>query len=172
MVAYEEGKGEDGDVNLRLLLRGLLMERKAALVEADAVVDVVNDLDVHAPAALKSVLKELLNNACRFRSTERPLRIVMASRMLPEEIEVAVSDNGIGVDPAYLENIFAPFFRCIHATRFAATVSGSLPAAGLRKAGVAASRLKGNRSRDSTIVVRIPLSACSSDSLRKNLSES
>jgi signal transduction histidine kinase len=111
MVAYQEAKGEDGVVSLRLLLRGLLIERKAALAEAGAQVEVVNDLDLPVPSRLKSVLKELLTNACRFRSTERPLRIIIANRMAPAAIEVAVRDNGIGVDPAYFEKIFAPFYR-------------------------------------------------------------
>ena len=111
MVAYEEGKGEEGVVSLRLLLRGLLIERKGTLAETGAEVAVVNDLDMPVPAALKSVLKELLTNACRFRSTERPPRIVIASRTAPAGIEVSVSDNGIGVDPSYFEKIFTPFYR-------------------------------------------------------------
>ena len=113
MVAYWGGNGEDGVVNLRLLLRGLVIERKAALAEAGAQVDIENDLDVPVPAGLKSVLKELLTNACRFRSDERPLRILVTSRSR-DGVEVEVSDNGSGVDAEYREKIFAPFFR-LHA---------------------------------------------------------
>jgi chemotaxis family two-component system sensor kinase Cph1 len=109
MVAYEEGKGEEGAVDMGLLLRGLLMERKASLAGAE--VEVANDINLPVPAALKSVLKELLNNACRFRSTQRPLHLVIAVRSVGGAIEVAVSDNGVGVDSAYLEKIFTPFFR-------------------------------------------------------------
>jgi len=110
MTAYWEGTGEDGTANLGLLLRGLLLDRKAALAEAGAEVALVSDLDVNVPASLKNVLKELITNACRFRSTERPLRIDITSR-IGNGVEIEMRDNGLGVDPAYLEKIFAPFFR-------------------------------------------------------------
>lgn len=118
MVAYCEGP-VDGSEDLRLLLRGVLLERKAELAAVGAEVAVVNDLNMFVPAGLKSVLKELLINACRFRSVNRPLRIAVASRMSPASqsgdsspaVEVAVTDNGIGVEPACLEKIFAPFYR-------------------------------------------------------------
>src|SRR5579862_5466162 len=62
MVAYWEGYSGEETERLGLLLRGLLIERKAALAEAGAEVEVVNDLDVPVPAGLKRVMKELLTN--------------------------------------------------------------------------------------------------------------
>ncbi len=111
MVAYCEGTSEEGTESLRLLLRGVLIERKAALAEVGAEVEIANSLDARVPAGLKGVLKELLNNACRFRSDARPLRISVTSQLVPEGLEISVTDNGIGVEPAYLEKIFAPFSR-------------------------------------------------------------
>jgi signal transduction histidine kinase len=115
MTAYWDGNGDDGTVNLHLLLRGLLIESKPVLAEAGAKVDIPNDLGLPVPAGMKGVLKELLTNACRFRSPERPPHIVISGRMVegsdPQAAEVVVQDNGIGVEPRYLEKIFAPFYR-------------------------------------------------------------
>ncbi len=61
---------------------------------------------------MQSVLKELITNACKFRDPGRPLRVAIASRVLPGgPLEVTVSDNGCGVPPPYLEKIFEPFQR-------------------------------------------------------------
>jgi signal transduction histidine kinase len=115
MVAYCDGNTDEGTENLRLLLRGVLIERKAALGEVGAELqfpDTASDHpDVPVPVGLKTVLKELLTNACRFRSAGRPLRILVSSRIVPAGVEISVSDNGVGVDRAYLEKIFAPFYR-------------------------------------------------------------
>ncbi len=115
MVAYCEGTTDEGTENLRLLLRGVFIECKAALAEVGAEVQLPdpasNYPDLPVPVELKTVLKELLTNACRFRSAGRRPRILVASRMVPAGVEISVSDNGMGVDRAYLEKIFAPFYR-------------------------------------------------------------
>lgn len=55
---------------------------------------------------LKAVLKNLLTNAVKF--TERGGVTVTAQRVVGE-IEIAVQDTGIGIDPALLPVIFEPF---------------------------------------------------------------
>jgi signal transduction histidine kinase len=119
MVAYcDVGTGE-GPISLRLLLQGALIERKAALAEAGGKVEVENDLDLAVPGRLQSVLKELLTNACKFHDASRPLRIRIATGLtLDGNLEIAVTDNGIGVPPAYLEKIFIPFQHLHSPDRF------------------------------------------------------
>jgi light-regulated signal transduction histidine kinase (bacteriophytochrome) len=118
MLSYCEGDPGSGNVGLNLLLRGLRIELKAALAEAGAELEIRNDLDEPVPAGLKDVLKELLTNACRFRSEAHPLRIIVATNRVSTGIEVIVSDNGIGVEPEFLEKIFAPFQRLHSRDRF------------------------------------------------------
>jgi signal transduction histidine kinase len=109
MVAYLDVEGVDDATDLRLTLQGVLIERKAALVEAGAEVEVQNELDVRVPERLRSVLKELLTNACKFRDPSRPLRIRIATRLASDgTLDIAVTDNGLGVAPDYLERIFTP----------------------------------------------------------------
>jgi signal transduction histidine kinase len=112
MVSYCDPSAGNGEMNLGLVLRGILIERKSALADAGAQVEVSNDLDAPVPVALGSVLKELLTNACKFRDTNRPLVICIATRLQPDNtLEVVVSDNGLGVAKTYLERIFDPFQR-------------------------------------------------------------
>jgi signal transduction histidine kinase len=103
------------ETSLPLLIQGSLIELESNLVEAGAEVAVDNSLDIPVPAGLRSVLKELVTNACKFRDTARPLKIHIAADMTPEGlVRLAVTDNGTGVTPPYLEKIFMPFAR-LHA---------------------------------------------------------
>jgi signal transduction histidine kinase len=112
MAAYCDANPGDAVMDLRLLLHGALLERKAGLKQAGAEVEVNNDLSVPAPRALQGVLKELLTNACKFRDPSRPLRIRISTRLLPGNIlEIEVADNGTGLNPAEIDKIFLPFHR-------------------------------------------------------------
>lgn len=57
------------------------------------------------------LLQNLLANAIKFRSADRPVRIEVAARPSPEGWQFSVSDNGIGIEAAYVERIFAIFQR-------------------------------------------------------------
>ncbi len=60
--------------------------------------------------ALATVLRGLIENACKFRS-EAPLRIhIDATRQGPQWI-FSIRDNGIGFAPAYNERVFRAFER-------------------------------------------------------------
>lgn len=58
---------------------------------------------------ITSVIYNLLDNALKY-SKENPVIDVQLSSY-PEYIEFSVSDNGIGIEPAYREKIFDKFFR-------------------------------------------------------------
>lgn len=110
MTAYTAGTVEEGRENLRLLLRGLVMDRKPAIERAGGRITVENELTEPVPSGLKSVLREVINNACRFRSPDRPLEISIRTRFAPSALQIEVSDNGIGVEEQYIEKVFRPFF--------------------------------------------------------------
>ena len=56
------------------------------------------------------LLQHLFSNALRFRS-ERPLDLRFNAQERSEDVLLALSDNGIGFDMKYSEQIFAPFKR-------------------------------------------------------------
>jgi signal transduction histidine kinase len=60
---------------------------------------------------LTQLFGHLLDNALEFRSAERPPRIAVNAEPRGEAWLFSVTDNGIGIDPAYAEQVFALFKR-------------------------------------------------------------
>lgn len=60
---------------------------------------------------LADLFGHLFLNALKFRSPERPLRIVATAQRNGGIWEFAVADTGIGIDPAYAEQVFGLFKR-------------------------------------------------------------
>jgi two-component system phosphate regulon sensor histidine kinase PhoR len=58
---------------------------------------------------ITSVIYNLLDNALKYSKENPVIDVRLAS--YPEYIEFSVSDNGIGIEPAYKEKIFDKFFR-------------------------------------------------------------
>ena len=83
----------------------LRLPQESLVVEAD-------------PTRLTQVLSNLLNNAARY--TPRGGSIVLAAERDGEEAVIAVSDNGIGIDPARLEDVFKMFTQIGEGRRHAA----------------------------------------------------
>jgi two-component system, sensor histidine kinase and response regulator len=57
------------------------------------------------------LLLNLIGNALKFRSPERPAQIRVWARELPDAHQFCVEDNGIGIDPAHQSGIFDEFER-------------------------------------------------------------
>lgn len=61
------------------------------------------------PVRFEQVLVNILNNAAKY--TNPGGRIEIAHRTVGGMLEVSVSDNGLGIDPEHLEDVFAPFWQ-------------------------------------------------------------
>ena len=73
---------------------------------------------------LRSVIENLISNAVRF-TVDGPPRIALSwQNMNNGFIRVSISDNGIGIDPAYHEQIFGMFKRLESRKRFEGTGAG------------------------------------------------
>ena len=59
---------------------------------------------------MRQLFQNLISNALKFRSSERP-KIEIAAETVGEAWIVAVGDNGIGIDPSSAQRVFAPFER-------------------------------------------------------------
>jgi len=62
-------------------------------------------------AQLAQIFQHLLTNAMKFRGQEPPIVHVSAVANGNGLVEFSVTDNGIGIDPQYLDRIFAGFRR-------------------------------------------------------------
>ena len=85
---------------------------QTAITEADAVVtyDVLPIVNA-AETPMTQVFQNLISNALKYRSVERPSRIHISSEQGATEHVFTVSDNGIGIDPQYAGQVFGLFKR-------------------------------------------------------------
>ncbi|MFN8653160.1 MAG: PAS domain S-box protein [Gemmatimonadales bacterium] len=63
------------------------------------------------PGQLRQLLQNLLANAVKFRSPERPVRVAIRAVGEGKQVRLSVSDNGIGIPPEFAERVFAMFQR-------------------------------------------------------------
>ena len=72
---------------------------------------------LHADATrLVQIVTNLLDNASKFSADDTTVRLEL--RRLDRSVELTVSDEGIGMDPATLSNVFDPFAQALHALGF------------------------------------------------------
>ncbi len=60
---------------------------------------------------LLRLFQNIIENALKYRKTDEPPIIRITAEEKPEDWQFSISDNGIGIEPAYLSCIFAPFKR-------------------------------------------------------------
>ena len=63
------------------------------------------------PSQLGMVFQNLLGNAIKFRRNGTPVRIRVSAKQNSAHWLFSVSDNGIGIDPAYADRVFRVFQR-------------------------------------------------------------
>jgi light-regulated signal transduction histidine kinase (bacteriophytochrome) len=98
-------------IELERALSRALANLKAAIDESGAAVthDPLPTLPADA-AQLAQVFQNLIGNALKFRSQFAP-KVHVAVHDRGEACEIAVRDNGIGIEPQYFERIFMVFQR-------------------------------------------------------------
>lgn len=119
LLAYTHAAVADTE-NAPLVAGKVIFEQAVAnlrnfIVESNAVIDCgpLPDLRIHEVFLLQ-LFQNLLSNALKYRS-ERPPFIQVRAENLESEWKISVQDNGIGIDPAYAEQIFGLFKR-LHST--------------------------------------------------------
>jgi signal transduction histidine kinase len=105
------GQPPAGEVDVQQCTHELLEELSDAL-DLDAVdVSVPPCVAACAPGVCHQIMRNVLTNALKFRSPDRPLRVRIDARRLDDTIEIAVTDNGIGMNAEAVERAFEPFYR-------------------------------------------------------------
>jgi PAS domain S-box-containing protein len=95
------------------VLEEVLLDLQPQLEEAGAQIAVKLDGEnvQFSRKNLKSFLLNLLSNALKYRSTDRQLRVSVASQVQQDYLELVVEDNGLGIDMRQEEKIFGLFKR-------------------------------------------------------------
>jgi signal transduction histidine kinase len=112
-----------GSVNVPPLVRTTIEDMRAELADADVRVDVDECKAACAPSVLAQLLHNVLTNASKYREPQRHLMIQIVVRAHGADIELTISDNGIGMTPDVVAHAFDPTYR--------ASGVGAIPGHGL-----------------------------------------
>ena len=99
-------------ITLEVALLSTKMKCRDALRQASAELAVSEPIPVCViPRKIESVLQELVENSIQFRDPARPLCIGIDTHVKQDKVFVLISDNGVGIDSAYVSSLFKPFKR-------------------------------------------------------------
>jgi signal transduction histidine kinase len=94
------------------LVAAALRDLGTAVSERGAVVEVGELPTLRCdPGQLQRVLQNLLGNAIKYTAPGVAPRVIVSGRTADAGAEIAVADNGIGIDPAQVERAFEMFAR-------------------------------------------------------------
>lgn len=100
-----------------LNIENILEDVKFALIneifKANATISCeVNTSEIVFPRRhLRSIIYNLVSNALKFRSSDRVPEVIIKTYREDNFLVISVRDNGIGIDPSNLEDIFSKYFR-------------------------------------------------------------
>jgi light-regulated signal transduction histidine kinase (bacteriophytochrome) len=118
LLAYSRAGGGQQtwiSLDLKTLLSKVTEDLQAAIAETQATI-IINDLPVLwvNPTEISQLFQNLIENALKFRS-EQPPRIEITATQQQEKWLISISDNGIGIESEFQEQIFQVFQR-LHAS--------------------------------------------------------
>lgn len=104
-------------LTLKSAVESILSTVQAELISADAQVEVQIAEDHHIlfnKAYFDSVVLNLITNAIKYRRSDTPLKISIATSAKENGIELAVKDNGMGIDLALHEHKIFGMYKTFH----------------------------------------------------------
>jgi PAS domain S-box-containing protein len=103
------------DIELEELVKDIILENEAVLSDCGAKVNFnFNPAPIlnHIPSFVTSILKNLINNAIKYRKEAEKLVLNISSMDKDEYLVISLNDNGIGIDlEKHKKNLFQPFKR-------------------------------------------------------------
>jgi signal transduction histidine kinase len=106
--------GEREDEAVSAVLDEIEADLEADLRDADTEIERRGDATVRChPTLVRSLFLNVIRNAVKYRSEDRPLRIIAAVERGPDpdRVTVKVFDNGIGIEPKFRTRVFGMFER-------------------------------------------------------------
>ena len=99
-------------VDLNKVVSDVLLNLDQAIRDHEAIVEVGELPEVlGSQGLLVHYFQNMLSNALKYKSTLRKPKIKIFSEVHPKHYLIGISDNGMGIDPAYFVEIFKPFKR-------------------------------------------------------------
>jgi len=113
-VSQENPYFKSEKVNLNELcytaVQSLSVQAKQLDIELDSDIPVKKMLTYGDAQHLQNVIINLLDNAVKYRKPDQA-KVVLSLQEKQDNIELRVTDNGIGIDKAYHQRIFERFYR-------------------------------------------------------------
>jgi len=103
------------EVGLDAVVAAAAAQLEPARADVDGTIDVGSLPVVFGDASLlRALFVNLIGNGLKFHREGVPPRVTVCAHQTGEEWEITVSDNGIGIDPEYVDKVFVIFQR-LHA---------------------------------------------------------
>ncbi|MBS1120797.1 MAG: Phytochrome, two-component sensor histidine kinase [Deltaproteobacteria bacterium] len=117
------GRPGAGQTDVAPVVAQVLEEAGPQLAGAKVEVAIEDGQVCCPPVELGRIVQNLVSNAVKYRSPERPLELGVTAKHVDSIVELVVSDNGIGMDEATAARAFDPLFR--------GSAAGKIPGHGL-----------------------------------------
>jgi signal transduction histidine kinase len=105
------GRPPPGSSSSALVVERLIEEMGPELQGVDLTTELRGGRVACAEQVLAQILRNLIGNAIKFRAHSRPLRITIETRDAGSMVELAIEDNGLGMDSESAQHAFEPFYR-------------------------------------------------------------
>ena len=141
------------------------VRRRYSLDDAAIAVDVASDITLATdPTALETIIKNLLDNAVKY-SGALPRITLSVHKLDNEQLELAVSDQGIGIAKPHLKRIFKRFYRVPNDEVYERSGTGLglyVVAALVRNLGGRIEARSSGTHQGTCVLVRLPLASAAS----------
>jgi signal transduction histidine kinase len=105
------GRPTTGQCSTNLVVTRVIEEMGPELHGIEVVTRLTGGRAACSEGVLNQLLRNLIGNAIKFRSRSRPLRLTIETRDAGTMVEIAVEDNGVGMDPESARHALEPFYR-------------------------------------------------------------
>ena len=102
------------------------------------------------------VLKKIIENGLKFNKSASPT-VSLSSQSFENYVEIQIIDNGIGIDPAYQEQIFEMFKRLHHRKEFEGSGMGLAIVKLLMDKLDGSVKIESHINKGSTFILRLPI---------------
>ena len=106
-------KAEEELLNFEHILEDVRLTLSDNIIAANAIVtSEINISEItFSRRKLRTIIYNLINNAIKFKATERQPKIIVTTNKENDFIVISVTDNGIGIDKSKFEAIFSKYYR-------------------------------------------------------------
>jgi len=106
-------KAEEELLNFEHILEDVRLTIAGNIAESSAIINTkINVSEItFSRRKLRSIIYNMVNNAIKFKSSDRKPEIFITTQQEKDFIVISVKDNGIGIDASKQEAIFSKYFR-------------------------------------------------------------